>query len=59
LLPFVNAVDSLDGLVTFIAEDVVSWIDDRFGQAAAWIVSILAVLALAVGAITIAVYLMG
>lgn len=51
-------VPSMD-LVTFIAEDVVGWIDDRFGRAAAWIVSILAVLALTVGAITIAVYLMG
>ena len=49
----------MDVFMTFIAEDVVGWIDDRFGRVAAWIVSILAVLALTAGAITGAVYLMG
>ncbi|MEG8028096.1 hypothetical protein [Sphingomonas aerolata] len=49
----------MDTFMTFIAEDVVGWVDDRFGRAAAWIVSIIAVLALTVGAITLAVYLTG
>ena len=49
----------MDVFMTFIAEHVVGWIEDRFGRMAAWIVSILAVLALTVGAITVAVYLMG
>jgi hypothetical protein len=49
----------MDMFMTFIAEDVVGWVDDRFGRAAAWIVSILGVLALTVGPITLAVYLMG
>jgi len=49
----------MDVFMTFIVEDVVGWIDDRFGRVAAWIVSILAVLALTVGAITGAVYLIG
>lgn len=46
-------------LMTFIAEDVVGWVDDRFGRAAAWIVSTLAVLTLTVGAVTVAAYLIG
>lgn len=49
----------MDVFMTFIAEDVVCGIDDRFGRVAEWIVSILAVLALTVGAITGAVYPMG
>lgn len=49
----------MDVFMTFIAEDVVGWIDDRFGRAAAWIVSILAVLALTAGAFTVPAYLIG
>ena len=40
-----------------LAEEVVAWVDDRFGRAAAWIVSGIAVLVMTDGAITLAVYL--
>ncbi len=43
--------------MTFIVEDVIGWIEDRFGPTAAWIVSVLAVLAPTVGVIAVAVYL--
>ena len=49
----------MDVLMVFIAKDVVGWIDDRFGRAATWIVSILAVLTLTSGAVTFAAYLIG
>lgn len=49
----------MDVLMTFIAKDVVGWIDDRFGRAAAWIVSILAVLTLTIAAVKFAAYLIG
>lgn len=44
----------MDGLFGGLAEDVIEWVDDRFGRTAAWIVGILAVLALTVGALAVA-----
>jgi hypothetical protein len=35
-------------------EDLIEWIDDRFGRAAAWVAGVLAILALTVGAIAVA-----
>ena len=45
----------MDGLFGGLAEDVIEWVDDRYGRTAAWVVGIFAVLALTVGALAIAV----
>uniref|UniRef100_UPI0035CC35E3 hypothetical protein n=1 Tax=uncultured Sphingomonas sp. TaxID=158754 RepID=UPI0035CC35E3 len=58
LLPFVKRWARVMVVrMTFIVEDVIGWIEDRFGPTAAWIVSVLAVLAPTVGVIAVAVYL--
>ena len=44
----------MDGLLDGLAETVIEWVDNRFGRTAAWIVGVLAVLALTVGALAIA-----
>ena len=53
----------MDPLLRGLAEDVIEWVDDRFGRRAAWIVSVLAVLTLVIGVPAIVVaalrYLVG
>ena len=46
----------MDGLLSGLAEYVIGWVDDRFGRTAAWAISILAVLALTVGALAVGLY---
>ncbi len=48
----------MDGLLVGLAENVIEWVDDRFGRTAAWIVGVLLVLALTAGALAIALALL-
>lgn len=48
----------MDGLLVGLAENVIEWVDDRFGRTAAWIVGVLAVVALTIGAFATALTLL-
>jgi multisubunit Na+/H+ antiporter MnhC subunit len=39
----------MDSYIESLAEGIIRWVDDRFGRAAAWIVSILVCTAITVG----------
>lgn len=43
-------------LLSGLAEDVIGWVEDRFGRLAAWTISIIAVLALTVGTVAVVAY---
>lgn len=49
----------MDPLMSGLAEDLIAWVDDRFGRTAAWLASIIAVLALTVGTIAIGIAVLG
>jgi hypothetical protein len=54
LRTFADALSSKHGRFTHRAEAVIEWVEDRFGRFASWIVGIMAVLALTVGAVVVA-----
>ena len=48
----------MDVLLVELAENVIEWVDDRFGRTAAWLAGVLAVLALTGGALATALALL-
>lgn len=48
----------MDGLLVGLAENVIEWVDDRFGRTAAWIVGTVGVVALTIGAVATALALL-
>ncbi|WP_210356825.1 hypothetical protein [Sphingomonas beigongshangi] len=48
----------MDGLLAGLAENVIEWVDDRFGRTAAWIDGVQAAVALTIGAFATALALL-